>query len=179
MAGPQGAQPRASQCTWDARFASGLHPGWLRARAAPGAGASRYRLTGQALRLLRNLGPLPAFGGWSFDRFKFQPFGCMGRSRTCDRPLAGLLYQTELPVVTRLESNQIHPFGWATTAVPWSSVCGVRHAGNRQSHETPDSQHRWGEPGFQPRPVSGRRLHWIPSLLPDLCQHGYAWIKYF
>lgn len=174
MAGCQGAQPGPCSAPW---WPPSSPAGRAAARLAAGAGcAGCWHKPPPAdgvkpCGCCATWGALPAFGGWSFDRYKdpaLRPE--VDGIRTRDRPLSGLLFQTELPVVARLESNQAHPFGVASTAVPLPSACGVRHARNRQSPETPGSWHRWGEPLFKPQPVSGHRLRWMSSLLPDACQ---------
>ena len=149
----------------------GRQRGWLRARAVPGAGTNRHRLTGESLAVAAQPGGLsPRSAGGLSTGTSNQGLATVGRNRTCDNRLSAGLYQTELPVVARLESNQTRPFGVVTTTVSLSSAYGVRHARNRRSSETPDSWHRWGELLFKPRPVSGHRLRWMSLLLPDACQ---------
>ena len=90
----------------------GRQRGWLRARAVPGAGTNRHRLTGPCLAVASKnatLGQLPAFGGWSFDRYfqvlALRPWAGIEPATT---PFGGL-YQTELPVVASRESNPARP----------------------------------------------------------------------
>ena len=176
MAGCQGAQPGPCSAPWwlppspagtaAARLAAGAGCAGCWHKPPPADGVNPWRLR-------RNLGASPRV-----RRVVFRPVqssslaaGVMGRSRTCDNRLSAGLYQTELPVVARLESNQAVPFGVVTTTVPsLSSVCDVRHAEHRQSPKAPDARHRRGGLLSQPWPVSGHRLRWMSCLLPDACQ---------
>ena len=142
MAGCQGAQPGPCSAPW---WLPPSPAGRATARLAAGAGcAGCWHKPPPAdgvnpLRLRRNLGASPRV-----RRVVFRPVqssslaaGVMGRSRTCDNRLSAGLYQTELPVVARLESNQAVPFGGVTTTVPFPSVGDVRHAEHQQNPKGP------------------------------------------
>jgi hypothetical protein len=78
-AGFQGAQPRALQCAVVANPApkwGGRQRGWLRARAVPGAGTNRHRLTGWGLAVAAQpWGLSPRSAGGLSTGTKFRPCG--------------------------------------------------------------------------------------------------------
>ena len=148
MAGCQGAQPGPCSAPW---WLPPSPAGTAAARLAAGAGcAGCWHKPPLAdgvnpWRLQRNLGGFsPRSAGGLSTGTSNQGLATVGRNRTCDNRLSAGLYQTELPVVARLESNQAVPFGVVTTTVPLPSVCDVRHAGHRQNPKAPDARHRWG-----------------------------------
>ena len=174
MAGCQGAQPGPCSAPWwpPCPQREGRQRGWLRARAVPGAGTNRHRLTGESLAVAAQPGGLsPRSAGGLSTGTKFQP---CGRSNGQESNLLQTSCEVALPISYQRwqagsRTRDLLLRG-VTGALPIPSTCGVRHARNRQSPETPDSWHRWGELLFKPRPVSGHRLRWMSSLLPDACQ---------
>ena len=76
--------------------------------------------------------------------------GRMGRSRTCDSPFSGVLYQTELPVVQAGSRTRQPLSELASTALPSPGARSVRHAGNPKSLKlrTPGT----GRAGLCPNP---------------------------
>lgn len=173
MAGSQGGQPGPCSAPWllprfvgaAARLAAGAGCAGCWHKPPPADGVKRWWL-------LRNLWASPRVrrGGLSTGT-KFQP---CGRRSGQESNLLQTSCEVALPMSYQrwqAGSRTRHLLlRGVTGTLPIPSACGVRHARNQQSPETPYFWHRWGEPLFKPQPVSGHRLRWMSSLLPDVCQ---------
>jgi hypothetical protein len=167
VTGHQGAPPRALQCAVCAA-PGGAAAGWLRARAVPGTGTGRHRLTGRGLGAASQpVFPRPAFGGWSFDRFFFPKRGQESNLRQVSFKTALPLSYQWWPAGSRTRhflSGRFPQPGRYQTFAP----CGIQVINGTQ--RVPDLLNRQGGPWSQPWPVSVRRWRLVRYLSPDACQ---------
>ena len=144
MAGCQGAQPGPCSAPWwlppspagraAARLAAGAGCAGCWHKPPPADGVNPWRLQ-------RNLGGFsPRSAGGLSTGTSNQGLATVGRNRTCDNRLSAGLYQTELPVVARLESNQTLPSEWSPRPCrryPAFAMCGMQNIDRTRRPRTP------------------------------------------